>query len=543
MKHTKNTFLFLLLCALTQGRTQVVFEWNTAELAPGDTLQAVLTTRNFEELVSFQFAVEWDTTQLQPIGEARPELDNLAIGLSPGKMALSWFPAEGQAVSLEDQSVIVALDFLVVACEDSPAMPVLIKDAFPRPEAAGPGGSEIAIEIPTGKYPLLRPELIRGDTLYVCEGAELELIAQNCPDCAWLWSTGNRTERILAKGDQTYSVSTVNNIGCTFSDTVRTKTISLPPLPLPTDTTFCAGDSIRLAAAVEAPAYRWSTGDTTAGIWLKTAGNYELTVTDENGCERQGSTQVRLTPQTAANLVADPETICRGDTTTLLPGGGHSYELLDSTDRFLAADEKEFTISPSQTAFYQAIAFGECGRDTAGIIIEVIIPEVSATEDTCIGRGEMLELRAEGGIQYRWLPSEYEVSDPDIANPVTMPEDSTYYYVEITDLNGCSALDTVFVAVADDPANFLRPVNVLTPNGDGKNDVLKITNLEKFAQNRLTIFNRWGKIIYKKENYQRDDERWDGRYNGKPLPAGMYFYILEVDEFIFKQSLMILRNK
>lgn len=63
--------------------------------------------------------------------------------------------------------------------------------------------------------------------------------------------------------------------------------------------------------------------------------------------------------------------------------------------------------------------------------------------------------------------------------------------------------------------------NIFTPNGDGANDAFEIRGLEKYAENKLTIVNRWGDMVYQKNNYQNE---WDGN----SLLDGTYFYILEV---------------
>jgi gliding motility-associated-like protein/uncharacterized repeat protein (TIGR01451 family) len=63
--------------------------------------------------------------------------------------------------------------------------------------------------------------------------------------------------------------------------------------------------------------------------------------------------------------------------------------------------------------------------------------------------------------------------------------------------------------------------NVFTPNNDGKNDYFKITGLEYYTSNELTIINRWQSTVYEKKGYQND---WTA--NG--LSDGTYFYVLRV---------------
>lgn len=76
-----------------------------------------------------------------------------------------------------------------------------------------------------------------------------------------------------------------------------------------------------------------------------------------------------------------------------------------------------------------------------------------------------------------------------------------------------------------------------SPNGDGRNDILIIDNINHFPNNKIQIFNRYGNIVYEKEGYNND---WDGavsnnsnpvfNYKGAYLPSGTYFYVLDLGE-------------
>lgn len=67
----------------------------------------------------------------------------------------------------------------------------------------------------------------------------------------------------------------------------------------------------------------------------------------------------------------------------------------------------------------------------------------------------------------------------------------------------------------------LRIPNVFTPNGDNVNDTFQIEGLETWSHNEISIMNRWGGNVFKKENYMND---WDG----SQLQPGTYYYVLTV---------------
>ena len=95
--------------------------------------------------------------------------------------------------------------------------------------------------------------------------------------------------------------------------------------------------------------------------------------------------------------------------------------------------------------------------------------------------------------------------------------------------------DTVTVQIVDIP-------NAITPNGDGKNDALRIDGIDQYPNNELIIFNRWGDILYKAKPYHND---WQGtNQNGSDLPEGTYYYVLRLnvnDGKILKGNMTILR--
>jgi gliding motility-associated-like protein len=114
--------------------------------------------------------------------------------------------------------------------------------------------------------------------------------------------------------------------------------------------------------------------------------------------------------------------------------------------------------------------------------------------------------------------------------------------VTVTDESGNFVSQSVVVTVnpsgidldldgVDDACDQLidQTVNVpngFTPDGDGINDKFVIVGLDSYTSKALTIYNRYGNMVYETNNYQND---WDGSSNGSELPDGTYFYILELN--------------
>jgi gliding motility-associated-like protein len=69
-------------------------------------------------------------------------------------------------------------------------------------------------------------------------------------------------------------------------------------------------------------------------------------------------------------------------------------------------------------------------------------------------------------------------------------------------------------------------INILTPNGDGKNDKWVIKNIDSYPNNEVKIYDRSGRLVYTRRNYSNE---WDATMNGSPLAEGTYYYILTIE--------------
>ncbi len=108
-------------------------------------------------------------------------------------------------------------------------------------------------------------------------------------------------------------------------------------------------------------------------------------------------------------------------------------------------------------------------------------------------------------------------------------EDSFTYTV--CNSNGLTATGGVLVTVLEPECSLDNIMGGFSPNGDGKNDFFRIQQLrtcEEFIENRVTIVNRWGNVVYEQRGYGIDGW-WDGRWEDNELPVGTYFYFIEID--------------
>ncbi len=342
----------------------------------------------------------------------------------------------------------------------------------------------------------------------------------------------------LAPGNYTLTVKDTNECQVTANFTITAT--NAPQLNLPDSVVICTGESVMLDAGVFST-YRWSNGATTRSISVNQPGVYSVTVSTDLDCSASDTIRVVSGATVQAAIRASATAICPGDSVRLVATGGDSYQWLDISRSLSAINIPNPIARPLGTSVYTVTVSNGCASAQATIRIEVFNVTARALGDTCIAPGGTAQLNATGGVEYFWFASRFPVSNPRIPNPTASPEDSTAYFVLITDVNGCQKIDTVIVQVANNPLD-IKAINMITPNGDGKNDTLEFEGISKYGVNTLRVYNRWGDLIYNKVNYQSDNERFDGTYRGKLLPPGTYFYVLAFRDGEIKQTLTILRE-
>ncbi|MGZ5135085.1 MAG: T9SS type B sorting domain-containing protein, partial [Flavitalea sp.] len=122
-------------------------------------------------------------------------------------------------------------------------------------------------------------------------------------------------------------------------------------------------------------------------------------------------------------------------------------------------------------------------------------------------------------VTYLWTPST-GLNNPAIPNAVSSPPDDITYTLQVTSDKGCSAMDQVFIKVLKAP----EIPNIFSPNGDGIHDRWVIGYLESYPGCTIDIFNRYGQPVYHSVGYT---DGWDGKVNGKDVPVGTYYYIID----------------
>lgn len=96
---------------------------------------------------------------------------------------------------------------------------------------------------------------------------------------------------------------------------------------------------------------------------------------------------------------------------------------------------------------------------------------------------------------------------------------------EICNEIGCDTAN-VYIDIACVEEDTIIIYNGFSPNGDGFNETFTIENIDKFPDNEVIVYNRWGNLVFQATGY---NNTWDGRYRGTSLPDGTYFYMITIN--------------
>ena len=153
----------------------------------------------------------------------------------------------------------------------------------------------------------------------------------------------------------------------------------------------------------------------------------------------------------------------------------------------------------------------------------VPVAAISSDKGTATTKGQTVTLTATGGSTYNWAEASGIVGATNNAVLQVRPAQNTTYTVTATNASGCSTTASITINVTDDYES-IQANNILTPNGDGKNDTWVVKNIDLYPESTLIIFDKAGRRLLNVKHY---DNSWDGSFQGSPLAEGTYYYVID----------------
>jgi len=388
----------------------------------------------------------------------------------------------------------------------------------------------------------------------VCKNSNISFAAViTNPDTSaihWAWNFGNgQTATIQNPPAQTYTqpgtfpvtVTATNSSGCVDTVTKNIIVRALPPVNAGIDTVVCKGKTYMLHAT-GAISYTWnphpSLSCTNCPGPIAAPGSnvmYTVTGTDAYKCVATDSVWVRV-QQHLPLYIPPGDTLCLGQSIKLNAGGTNIYNWSPSLylDNPNAA---QVTVTPAKDTLmvYRLIGMDDhrCFADTGYVKIKTFpIPKMGLTDhDITLNVGSTYKMKTTHSAdvtKWRWTPSR-GLDNPSVAEPTATARESITYTVVASNDGNCVARDEIRITVICNDANIFIP-NTFSPNKDGSNDIFYPRGKGLFTIKSMRIFNRWGEIVYERNNFAANDatQGWDGMFKGAPAPSDVYVFTVEV---------------
>lgn len=330
----------------------------------------------------------------------------------------------------------------------------------------------------------------------------------------------------------TYFMNYADNFGCSFRDSVIVRVVSSVNLTGISDTTICLTDSIVLTTNSDALRYNWTPASSLNNATLQSpvatpvlpSTNYHV-IASIGKCIAEDDVVITTVPYPAANAGTD-STICIGQSIQLNASGGSIYSW--SPRLFLNNSNiaNPVSQSPQQDIRYIVTVRDVLGcpkpvSDTMYLTVAKIIADAGPA-DTNVVLGQPLLLNASGSTNYEWTPSTW-LSNPNIFNPVSLPQDDIRYVVRVSNAQGCFDTDTIVVKLFKIDPDLLVPT-AFSPDNDGINDIFRPIAIGMKSLDKFAVYNRWGHLMF---STTQPGKGWDGNLKGMPQGAGSYVWEAE----------------
>lgn len=258
---------------------------------------------------------------------------------------------------------------------------------------------------------------------------------------------------------------------------------------------------------------------------ITNAGNYYFVVYDGTDCAAVSNRiSVREVAFPDQSLTVEPDFQTCNDHPVKIEAENHpdySHQWYRNGE-LLQGQTKHF-ISATESGEYYAVLLNEgvCSMESEKVSVEILPEENDFLPDTvykCLNEPAILypDKLKHKEWNFMWSTNEITAS--------IEPHQEGLYTLRVHK-GECTYSDQVFVKNYE----ALWVPNVITPNGDEMNDVFKVENLSRPVT--LSIYNRWGVLIY-------EDEAYQNTWSADGLDAGVYYYIIKDESGCWEENLL-----
>jgi gliding motility-associated-like protein len=406
-----------------------------------------------------------------------------------------------------------------------------------------------------------------------CAGANLTLTANVVSGATYMWEGPNGFSVSETDNQLTITALTASQAGiyslrlkvgsCTGdedSEEVSVADVGSFTISSNSPGALCEGGSITLSVgAVSGRSYQWvkdgvdvggqiSNTLTLSNVSLTSAGSYKARISFGGCSEETLPFVVTVNTKPVANFTISTPT-CMNEVITFTNtstvdsqasttyawnfGDGNTSTDLSPTHTYSASP----TQNPSLTINYTGLPTCTSSISKSITILPSQKPEIVSTSPViCPGDTETLSLTGSFN-SVEWFAQNVSIGTSPTVD-ITQPD---LYTVEVKLTNGCEATNEITIGPSPDCAetNLIIP-NMFSPNGDGQNDRWLVAGIESEPDCTMKVFDDRGTTLLNQKGF--DINGWDGTFNGKTLPDGVYFYLLTCpDKTPLKGSVLIVK--
>lgn len=294
--------------------------------------------------------------------------------------------------------------------------------------------------------------------------------------------------------------------------------------------TLCQGHNDLLTASGSGGnpgyTYLWHPGSaTTATVNVNTANTYTVVLTDSKGCKDSAQIIVKLSnPKITVNK---NNFMCPGGTANIHVSGSGTAPLSYVWYPSLSTSQNFSTSTPGTYPVVMTDAYG-C-KDSVNVTVGYYatpVANISYSPPSPVEAGTTINFSDISSVSGGTITADgWNFGDTSTAtnnwNPSHTYANGGTYPVTLIVISNHGCKDTIVINI-----EVQYPIvipNIITPNNDNINEFLEFKNLLYYKNNKIWIYNRWGKLLYHSDDYKNN-------WTGKDYSDGTYYFVLEVPD-------------
>ncbi|MDA3616258.1 T9SS type B sorting domain-containing protein [Polluticaenibacter yanchengensis] len=388
------------------------------------------------------------------------------------------------------------------------------------------------------------------DTL-ICINDSIRFNVSNSGTASWtpvynILNEKSLTPTVFPKRNQAYSVQLTDINGCVNNKSVQVNTRANLNLQVTNNRTACEGDEVELTASSTGTSFKWegnglsnATQNSVKITAVEGAGTYYVNTYFGQNCTERKTVNINVLgyPKVSAG---NDTTICYNALATLAGATNTPNYYWEQLNSPLAGNNvlrKTVRLTDNAVFILHAESNDVCRLKKTDTVLVNVVPDVivdaGPNTELFLNLPYTIEATSNGNYTYKWTPSLGILKDTALNAVINIDNNlinafgrNKTYLLTASTKEGCSATDNVTFNLNITVKKLYVPTG-FTPNGDGKNDVLKPIYMSVGTLLYFRVYNRYGQLVFETNTWNKG---WDGTFKGNPSPSGAYIFDCQVKE-------------